>query len=65
MNTQTDDALLSVQAASRRLGIDPRTIRKAVESGELRGYQPGRRSWYVHPSDLRDWLKRRRVGAER
>ena len=53
--------LLSVRRAAARLGIAPRTLRRAIRAGELPGYRPADRTVYLLWPELLRWLRTRRV----
>ena len=53
--------LLSIRQAARELRVAERTIRQAVRSGELPGFQLGERTVRVNRSDLEQWVRAKKV----
>jgi len=53
--------LISLRQAARDLRVAERTLRRAVRSGELPGYQLGERTVRVNRSDLEQWVRAKRV----
>ena len=63
MSEQEHGRPVTVQEASRRLGIDSRMLRAAIDSGDLDAFKPGARACYVRWPDVLRWLSHRRMGA--
>ena len=53
--------LLSTREAARELGIAERTLRAAVNNGELAGYRFGKRTVRVERAELYDWIRSKRI----
>lgn len=53
--------LLSVRQAAHRFGVGERRLRQAVRSGEIPGYQFGKRWIRVKTSEVNDWIQDQRV----
>jgi excisionase family DNA binding protein len=51
----TSDSLLSPRQVATRLGLSPRTVRRAIESGDLPGFRL-RSRLRVRPDDLEQWI---------
>ena len=47
---------LTCQQVAERLGISERTVRRLIVAGDIKAYQPGRRSYRVRPADLDEYL---------
>jgi len=52
--------LLSVREAASQLGFAPKTVRKFIKTGQLRGARIGR-EWRVDQDDLDLFVARRRT----
>ena len=52
--------LLTIRAAAAQLGYAPKTVRKFIHSGQLRGVRIGR-EWRVDQDELALFVKRRTV----
>ena len=52
--------LLSVREVASQLGLAPKTVRKLIRTGSLRGVRIGR-TWRVGKSDLDLFVERRRT----
>lgn len=62
-----ENQLLSLRAAARELGVAERTIRQAVELGELPAFRLGERTMRVERPTLWNWVRGKQVesAAER
>ncbi len=49
--------MLSIAAAARELGIDPRTLRRWIESRTVPAVWVGGRRWRLELGELRRWAK--------
>ena len=52
-----DYQALSVSRLAKRLHVSERTVRRIIDSGELKAHRVGRQ-WRVFDLDLRDYLAR-------
>ena len=52
---------LTVREAAERLAVDPKTIRRLVQNGELRAVRVGSRSVRIPASDIDAFLTRSEV----
>lgn len=53
--------LLSIRGAAREFGISERRLRRAVDEGELAGYQLGKRWIRVDQDDVPEWVKTKKI----
>ena len=53
--------LLSLRQAARELHLAERVLRRAVRSGALPAYKPGKRTLRVERSELYRWVRAQRV----
>ena len=56
-----DIQLLSLRAAARELGVAERTIRQAVEVGDLPAFRLGERTMRVERPALLHWVRGKRI----
>jgi excisionase family DNA binding protein len=56
--------MLSIAQAAEQLGVSEKTIRRAIERGDLVAYQPARRI-LIRPADLDAYLESKRVQPRR
>ncbi len=57
--------LVSLRGAARELGVAERTLRRAVEEGELPAFRLGSRTIRVERGALREWVRRKRMRKRR
>lgn len=60
---QQQPAYLGIPEAAAYLGVDDKTIRRAIAAGRLPGYRLGRKLIKVKPADLEALLKPMQGGA--
>ena len=53
--------LLTIRAAARELSVSERTVKAAIDSGEIEAYQLGKRWQRVERTSLYNWIRRQRV----
>ena len=45
---------VKLEVAAKRLGVDPKTLRRAIHRGDIRAVKfPGMRGKWIYPEDLR------------
>jgi excisionase family DNA binding protein len=60
MQHESGNVLVSFPEAARRLGVDPRTLRRAAKLGQVKSIQLGRR-WLIPRANLEKLLNQARV----
>lgn len=63
---QTPRPLLTVEQIADQLNLSARTVRRRIDSGELRAFRLGigpKAPVRVDPAELNHWLERRRQGG--
>ena len=55
-------ALLSIQGVADYLNLSVRTVRRLIDSGQLRALKIGAQ-WRIYPADLDDFVFARRQGG--
>jgi excisionase family DNA binding protein len=55
---------LGVVEASKKIGVGQRTIRTAIDRGELRAIKLGERRIRIRPESLEVWLKSLETGGK-
>jgi len=59
-NEQQD---LTVKDVAREMNMNPRTVQRLINGGDLEAYQPGLRSFRVKRSALDEFKRKRQVGG--
>ena len=54
---------LNIKQVQATLGISQRTVFRYIQSGDLKGFKLGK-EWKFEPSDIDDFIQRRRQKAE-
>ena len=55
--------LLTTNEVARHLAVDPSTVRRWIDAGQLAAVKPGR-AYRVHPDELRAFVVRSRVTSQ-
>ena len=53
-----DNRLLTIREVAEYLRVDPKTVRRLIEDGELAAHKIGRQ-WRISESDLKKYLRDR------
>ena len=53
-----EDRLLTIKEVAEYLRVDPKTVRRLIEDGELAAHKIGRQ-WRISESDLKKYLRDR------
>ena len=53
-----DDRLLTIKEVAEYLRVDPKTVRRRIDDGDLAAHKVGR-PWRIAESDLRKYLRDR------
>jgi excisionase family DNA binding protein len=58
---QDDVSYLTVQDIAKRLKVTDLTVRRWIESGQLKAVKLGGAIYRIHPKDFEDFLKRQQA----
>lgn len=61
MSQSQDEPMLTVKQVARRMSVDEATVRRWIQSGDLRAVNIGRirPEYRIRPSDLEDFISHR------
>ena len=57
----SEPTYISINETARRLKCAPRTVSRAVRSGELPGFRPGAKKILLRWQDVEQWIQSHRV----